>query len=247
MSPFKFFYPVLNALSNGRILRTSVALALRVMGALTAIAGLYILISLLKISFNLPAEGTIGGIVVCLIVIVAVAAVVQIHFYRASDIANQADSKFTVIPMFSTLLRAAGEIYATIGTAAGLGGCLFIWFARVNPLAELTPMAPLARSTYGEGTFLTGLVVLAYAAVTSFAILILLYFLAETVVVMVDIANNTRLLVAGGTVPSKPGSSSAPDPAPASAMDRVICPACSAPIETGSTFCTSCGFRIPLG
>jgi hypothetical protein len=205
MTLFSFFRPILDALSDGRVIRTSVEYALRVLGILCLLGGIYLLVEILKASFELPTEGTIGGLILAVIFIAAVLAVVQIFFYRAGTIRKLGESQFTVIPIFSILFRAFGEIYTTFGVAVAVGGCLFIWFTKENPLYLLGGIGRFFDPSLSpEGTFLGGLLFLIYGGLLSFVILIVFYFLAESVVVLVDVAKNIRLLVEGGV--SRPGS-----------------------------------------
>jgi len=206
MQLLSFFRPVLDALTDGKVIRTYVALALQVFGILSLVGGVYLLVEILKASFELPTAGTIGGLLLAIVFVAAVLAVAQIFFYRAANIRDLGESQFTVIPIFSILFRCFGEIYATFGVAIGVGGCIFIWFSGVNPLELLRGVAGFFPSLYPEGTFLGGLLFLVYFALMSFGIIIIFYFLAESTVVLVDIAKNIRLLLAGGSTGEKVGA-----------------------------------------
>ncbi len=199
MWAIRFFHPILAALDRGNIIRTAVVLALRVLGVLTVLSGIYMLVEILKLSFQLPTQGTIGGLVFAVIFIVAIAAITQILFYRAESVRDLGESPFTVIPIFSILFRTLGEIYATSGVAVGLGGCLFIWLSGLNP-AQMLPGASQLLPTVTGGTFVDGVLFLLYAALASFAALVVFYFLAEATVVIVDIARNIRLMAKSGGV-----------------------------------------------
>jgi len=189
--PF-FFYPVLNALNDGKLIRSLVGVALRILAALWILAGIYLLIEMLKIAFRLENEGTIGGLLFAVIFVGTVLSVAQIFWYRAGSVDDLRDSPFTVIPIVSILLRTLGESYATLGAAIGVGGCLFIWFAKNNPMWLLGGLGGLLPRSSPEMTFLGGLSFLVYAGLTSFMALILFYFLAESSLVLVEIAQQTR-------------------------------------------------------
>lgn len=190
-----FFYPVLDALNDGKIIRNVLAVALRIMGVLVLLAGVYLLIEILKAAFRLPTEGTIGGLLFAAVLIGAVLAVAQIYWYRARSVAALGDSLFTVIPIVSILFRLAGEVYATILASVGVGGCLFIWFAAYSPMVLLPGLGELLPSTSSGSGFLGGLTFLVYLCVVSIMALVFFYFLAEAIVVLVDIAIHIRLLV----------------------------------------------------
>src|SRR5436853_4898217 len=123
MEKLMFFYPVLKALNDGKVIRRSTAIILRVLAVLFAVGGLYILVEVLKASFQFQnTEASFGGILFAVVYLAAILAIVQILWYRASCVRDLESSTFTVIPIVSILLRAAGELYATLLFAIGLGG-----------------------------------------------------------------------------------------------------------------------------
>ncbi len=199
MWAIRFFHPVLEALDRGNVIRTAVVYALRILGVLTVLSGIFMLVELLKVSFQLPTQGTVGGILFAVIFVVAIAAVTQILFYRAETVRDLGESPFTIIPIFSILFRTLGEIYATSGFALGLGGCLFVWISGRNPMEMLPGLGQLPFAVSG-GTFVDGVMFLVWTALASFAALVVFYFLAEATLVIVDIARNVRLMVHPGTV-----------------------------------------------
>jgi hypothetical protein len=205
--PLFFFRPVLKALDQGNIIRTIVVFVLRALAVLTVLGGLFMLIEVLKLSFQLPTQGTIGGLLLAIIFVAAIASVFQIFLYRAESVRDLGKSPFTVIPIFSILLRAFGETNATFGVAVGVGGCLFVWLSGMTPARFLPGIGDMLPSVSG-GTFLEGALFLVWSALVSFAFLVGFYFLAEAVVVVVDIARNVRVLVqqgeaSGGKGPAK--------------------------------------------
>jgi len=238
MTPLDFFHPVLKALEDGKVIRKAITLALQITAVLAVAGGVYLLVEVLKFSFNIRStEGTIGGLVFSGVLVVTVACVAQILVYRAASVKALGESPFTVIPIFSILLRAVGETYATAGVAVGVGGCLFIWLAGFNPMQMLGPLGGLLPSSSAQANFLGGISFLLYLTLVSLFFLIILYFLAESVVVLADIARNVRLLVqvqpAGGTI-------APPLPVPSSPK----CPTCGGELEEDSEFCGTCGTRV---
>jgi hypothetical protein len=188
---------VLGALADGKVIRNSVAVAMQVLAAITILGGIFVLVELLKMSFQFPsAQGTIGGLILTILILAAVFATSQIWLYRAQSVRQLPDSPFTIIPILSLLFRALGEIYAIVGLAAGVGGCLFMWFSGFSPqsmLGEFGSVLPHISS--GNQSFIDGLVFMLWLSFASFAALVVCYGLAELVVVAVDIATNIRLLV----------------------------------------------------
>ncbi|MCC6860902.1 MAG: hypothetical protein IT158_20205 [Bryobacterales bacterium] len=198
-----FFHPVLNALTDGNIIRDLVAWALRILGLLVLAGGLIAVFAVLRFALPFAGEGpegmatVAGGLLLAVILLVAVIAITQIHFYRAAGIASLRHSAYTVLPIISILFRAAGEIYATLGLAVGIGGCVFVWLAGFNPLRMLGGLGTLLPAVRTEASFIGGLFFLIYLAVSSFTFLVISYFLAEGTLVLVDIARNVRIMAGG--------------------------------------------------
>jgi hypothetical protein len=192
---------ILNALSEGKVIRRSIAVVLQIGAVLVLIAALVMLVLILKQSFQAgtSAGATVGGIIMALLLAAALFGVSQIYLFRANSVRELADSPFTVVPIVSILFRAAGESYAVVGLALGVGGCVFTWLTGANPGGLLTvigsnfgPFTPALAGQTGNGPFLDGLVFLAGLAIMAFVALVSFYALAEMVVVIVDIALNVR-------------------------------------------------------
>lgn len=232
MSKF-FFYPVLQTLNDGTVIRKAVAIALQVLGVLSMVGGVYLLIEILKIAFRLPNEGTIGGLLFAIIFAATILSIAQIFWYRANSVRELQNSPFTVIPIVSILFRTIGEVYASLGIAVGIGGCLFIWFAKNSPFWLLGRLGGILPSASPEATFMGGVSFLLYFGVAAFSALVVFYFLAEISVVLVDVAHHVRLLV------KQPGTATA-----LVAMPSTRCPACSAENQPGAYFCSSCGAQF---
>ncbi len=232
-SVLNFFYPVLDALSDGRIIRKTVIWVLRVLGVLVFAGGLLAVFALLRFAFQFAENGTqgagtlAGGLLFALILLAGVAAITQIHFYRATSVEALGESGYTVLSIVSILFRTAGEIYATLGVVVGVGGCLFMWLARFNPLQMLGGFGTLLPAVRAENTMVGGLFFLIYLAVSSFTFLMLSYFLAELTLVVVEIARNLRNQAHAG-----------PEPA------GRRCPSCALANQLAARFCTHCGTRL---
>jgi len=188
---------VLVALSQGKVIRSSIATVMQIGSILVLLLALLALVSILKASFQLPsAAATVGGIIVAALLVAALFAVAQIYLFRAQSVRGLADSPFTVVPILSILFRAAGETYAVIAASYGIGACLFTWLSGMSPATLVSGFGPFLPSLPGSGeaggSFLDGLIVLATSLIAAFLALIVFYALAEMVVVGVDIALNVR-------------------------------------------------------
>lgn len=232
MSLLTFYYPVLNALSRGPVIRKAVAIGLRIVGGLIALAGLFGIITLLKFILQpgVPPEATLGGLLLAGLITVALLCVVQICFYRARAIDTLPNSDYTVIPIISITLRAIGEILGTLGLATAIGGFLVILLSSGELGTQLLGASGLPGiflpGSSPQSSFVAGLSVLAYAAMMSFAAVLFFYFLAEYVVVQVDIARRLE--------PQSARTAFAPSTA-------VKCVRCGAALDPESEFCDQCG------
>ena len=184
--------PVLKSLEDGRLVRSWVATALRVIAILAVLGGLVAAYRVLKYLSQTGATGP--GLLLAVVMVVAVAMMAQILFYRAGMIARLPNSRFTVIPIFSQMLRGAGETYAAFAAVFGLGGMVFLWITRQSPLDLIGTFAfvvPRAAAV-NAGPFVGGLLFFVYTLVAGFVGLILSYAAAEAVVALVTIAQNTE-------------------------------------------------------
>ncbi len=211
MKPQKFFYPILEALDQGCAMRVFWAFGLRCIGVLFALGGIYAFIEILRLSFKAQSgEYIVGGLLFGIAVLGTTALVIQVFFYRARCIDDLPDSRFTVIPIFSIIVRTIGEAYAIVASIIAIGGCLFLWIAKGNPLYLIPGLRAFLPSSPAEATFLGGLVFAGILLPVALAVLMLAYFISESIVVLADIATNMRIL-RDNWVPEE-SSAEAPEP-----------------------------------
>jgi hypothetical protein len=195
-----FCRPVLQALEDGKVLRTLMALFLRLYAVASALGVLYLVIEIAKAALRAQdTQTTIAELIVAIIVLLFGVSAFFIFFYRAASVASLGESPFTVIPMVSILTRATGEVYAAGLVLLGVGGCLFIWFTGRSPDTILGPLGQMLSSVgFSGGPFIDGVKMLLFGVFWGFAVLLGSYFLAEFIVVIADIARNVRVLVERG-------------------------------------------------
>jgi hypothetical protein len=186
-----FFYPVLEALNDGRIIRKSVIVVLKVLAVLIALGGVLAALTVLTTSLRGTGGMALGGILFAILLLGTAACVGQIYWYRAGSVAALEHSKNTVIPIFAILSRAGGEAAATGLAGVGLGACLFLWLSPEGAGGVLQGV-PFMAQIPTEGGFLTGILVLVYLALLGFLALIFGYLWAECIMLLVDIERNTH-------------------------------------------------------
>lgn len=236
MSFLAFFYPVIRALSQGRIIRQVTSWVLRLASLLSVVFGFVVIVLMLKGGFNqdTPTTLTVALVILAVFVLGGTFAVAQIYWYRSDSVLELEDSPFTVIPVTSLVLRCLGEVYATSIACVGLGGCIFLWITGYGPwgvLSTLHEWMPLPKFSF-DSAFLFGLAFLVQMALLAFVMLIVFYFLAEIIVVLVDIAMTLRKGLPAAGARLEAGRAS------------FACPKCHSEQVPGSTFCDVCGERL---
>jgi len=180
---------LLGALENGKVIRTGVALVLRILAGAIVLGGVILLVGTLKMAFDLPGAATLGGIVAAALVGATSFAMFQILLYRAKSVSNLGDSEFSVMPIFSYLFRATGECYAAFSVGMGVTGCIFAWFTGISP-TRILPVLPGVPGIGPQNSFVFGLAFLGLMLLLAFLVLVSFYFCAELVLVMADISRN---------------------------------------------------------
>jgi hypothetical protein len=266
-----FFYPVLDALSDGRVIRRVVQGILKVSAWILAALGILAVIQILKEGLRSNETlATVGSVLFAIVVLAWVACVFQACYYRSLSIDELGPSEYTVIPIVSILCRLTGEVLTTLFVALAVGLCLLSWLgaATGSPLAWAFGRGPLWSS---ENNFVVGLSLFGWFLLMAMGTILLFYFLAEAVVVLADIARHTRRLAAGAApevvrsaaarpagpahARPSPGSDVHPPPSPSAAepppappaatrAGSPLCSACGARNESGSAFCAECGSAL---
>jgi hypothetical protein len=182
---YLFYYPVLRALGDGRVIRTCVVWALKIAAWATALAAVLSIFGVLGAAGGSGAAGMLGAVVPAVVIVATLLCVAQVLWFRAGSIAALHDADYTLIPMASILFRMGGECGATTFAGMGAGVCLFLWLSP-GGLGGL----PLPIGLPVAGGFLGGIFVLLYGGLFAFLSLISGYLAAEWTVVLVDIAES---------------------------------------------------------
>jgi len=194
MSKLFFIKPVLEIISRGKFFRHGFALILRIIAILMAIGGLFLFIQNFRFIGRFGFLGALGLIIAQLFLLAAIWIIIQIIWNRANVIVNLPDSNFTIIPIFSIVLKMIGEVYATIILLLSISGAFLTWFIGSGgrifyQLREFVPFLSV-----GTG-FLGGLLLIVLGIISSFIALFFFYLFSEGIAVIFDIANNVKLIV----------------------------------------------------
>lgn len=259
MKLFSLLDPVFHGLNDGKAIRVTVAWAIRVMGFVLAAAGVFWCIALIALGFKgsgmamevRSAEWLIGALLSAVFGLAFGYLTCGVCLFRAKSVAGLGDGHFTVLPILSILLRLVGEVACIGYCLVGIGGCLVLWIAGVNPLTSFGAFAPeLPFASLGSGGLIGGLEFAALLLLMAFGAIVVFYALAEFTVVAVEIANNTRALTipafsAVETITSAPLgadlSSDFPNTKAHGVERSLLCNSCRQPVEAGAAFCAECG------
>ncbi len=192
MEKYFFMKPVLQFISQGKFFRKAVAISIRVLAIAIAFASLVGWIVNWKMVFSLPVAGIVGGIIFQLLMAIAVYMVVHVMLIRSGNIQRLPEAEYTVIPIVSLCLKLVGEMYASLLAVTAVAGGLYIWIAGRDAGKDLLGIVASFVPAFHDLTFLGGVRFMLTGATRAFVTLLFTYFLSEAVIVMVDIARNTR-------------------------------------------------------
>jgi hypothetical protein len=193
MEKYFFMKQVLVLISQGQFFRKAFAVALQILAAVIAIAGLVSWIGVWKSISGYSTEAIFGIIIFQLFFVIAIYMVVHTILIRAGDINVLPDADYMVIPIISVCLKLAGEIYACFVTVISVGGAILLWFLGGNAIYLIKRSAPLVPGFGGGDGFWGGLVFMFGGLFTALFVLVIFYFLGEAVVVMSDASRNLKI------------------------------------------------------
>jgi hypothetical protein len=267
MKIFSVLEPFFHALSDGKLIRLTVAWVLRILAVVMALLGLFCFIAFLGFGFKAIDSGmggrSVGVLIGCLLFALFALAwgylSAGIFTFRARSVEELGDSHFTVLSILSLLFRLNGELMFVTYSLVGVGGCLFVWFTDSSPFSHLGMLGEELPFAEHVGTgFLGGIILAVMFLLIAFVCIVVFYALAELTVVWVEIALNTRGLrkVAVEACPASvpvltPASQSIPPPSQVRVEQPSVristprqCKQCGQPLDAGSTFCAECGTQV---
>jgi len=271
MKFFSILNPFFHALSDGKLIRLTVAWVLRILAILIALIGLLGFIAMIGVGFKASDNGlgsrSAGILIGCLFMALFVLAwgylSAGIFTFRARSVEDLGDSHFTVLSILSLLFRLNGELLFVTYSLLGVGGCLYVWFADASPFAQLGMLGDELPFAGRAGTgFLGGIELAIIFLLIAFISIVVFYALAELSVVLVEIALNTRGLrntpveAIPAPVPVITPPMATPQPVAQPTQIWIEqpsvpvftprqCKMCGQPLDAGATFCGECG--TPVG
>ncbi len=206
--PSIFFMSTLVAwVSRGDFFRRFVSMFLRIAAVLTAIGGALVVITVAVMGFReVYGAGEVLAVLLVLIVMtVSVYMYAHLFWIRSRTVSELPHSHYSAIPVASVLIKLAGEQLAVASIVSGVVGLVVALFAGGYAPYAMGGLGspslgfnPFMTMFAGGGAVLGGLGVLIGGIVGAFLVLIVAYMIAEGIVVLVDMAQDMRLVRESG-------------------------------------------------
>ncbi len=192
MEKYLFMKKVIDSISQGDFFRKAFAIFLRVLALVITITGLVGLVTIWKIMSADSVKMVAGIVIFQIFFIFALYMVVHALLIRAGHIAELPESDYTVIPIASVFFKLCGEMYASFAAIMSLAGGVLIWFIGREAFYFIGKVSIFKYGFQAGSDFSGGLTFIIGGWLVAFFVLVIFYFLSEAVVVMTDIAKNTK-------------------------------------------------------
>lgn len=188
---YLFAVPLLERLGQPSFFARLVALILRVTGTLIALLSLTIFFKVGKLTFELPTNRVLGGILFEVLLVLAVYATVHVFMIRARDIETLKAGDTYAISIFALLLKLAGEAYCAFVVFMAVGGGLFVWFTNQELGVVIGPVVrALFPGASGDSSFMGGIQLMAAGVLIGIGALVLAYAASQALSLLVRPARN---------------------------------------------------------
>lgn len=166
--------------------------------SLFGISAIGILLFSMVIDFNLMQQVAdsrfaygLALIVFGLSALAACASSAFVLVYRgAYEIYNSKSEAYSLIPLFSRVIRTCSEAYLVFAMVASPGACLSIWIGGAQFVSEI----PVLGVDLGGAAFVVGILTALYGLFSGIAQLCLSYLFAEVIELLASVANDVRAL-----------------------------------------------------
>lgn len=243
MKLFGILDPFFHALSDGKMIRSVVSIALRVFAVIAMLGGVVWGIMTAGAALTVRNPGAIlGSLLFGALWLVLGFVQCGILLYRARTITELGDSQFTVTSIVSVFCRLIGEELFVFFLLLGIGGFFYEALTNSDPLGRLGAIGSFVPNV--GGGLMGGVVLLAAMAAIAFLSIVIFYAMAELTVVLVDIARNmnlVRLALAPQPAMAMAASASAACAPPARSQATGHCRSCGSSLDPGTAYCGVCG------
>lgn len=195
MNPNLFIKNCLNELGKTEVWKNLLFYSFRCFSVITGILGFSAFVMSFKFFGQLDYLGIVGALVMQLTFAIGIAVMTYISWSRADVFFSVAQNdQYPFIRLYSHVFKILGECYSFFLAAASLGGTLGIWIAGTDGRYFLHELNPLAILGFASGNnFISGISVSLVGIPVALFVLFMTYLLAETSVLLADIAINTNV------------------------------------------------------
>lgn len=185
MEKYLFMRSVINLLSQDRFFCRAVSYFLKATAVLLVLLSLTTFFIAGKLTFDLPVNGILGGILFEAFFVLAVYAAAHVLFIRGEQIAELPPGPFVTLRLAPLLLRGLGEAYAGYVGLIAIGGGAFVWFTNLSLTKVLSAVVRPLFPTHGDDpTFVGGIGFMLSGVAAAGAVLLLAYFAAEALLML---------------------------------------------------------------
>lgn len=248
MNFFTFLFPYIETVISGTFLRKFFSILYKVFGWFFFGGSIVAMLMGLFAAFKTEQMMiVIGALFTSPILAAGGYLLLQISLYRSKTLSELTRDDYTAIPIVSIFLRYTGEVYFAIILTQGLImliGSLFVSNSLFNGFSWMLGWMDfpfMNELRYNGGAFATVLLMYVAALVGGVLSLLFSYFLAELVIVLAEIAANTRKL--NGSVSSST-SESAVESSASIPESPGYCSVCGHQNGANDAFCINCGNKI---
>jgi hypothetical protein len=191
-----FTRTILGKFGDGAFFRRFFSIFLYILGGIWCLGGLAGAIFMADGYLREAVGGFVAYIVFLPVMLAGLYMAVHATFIRAGHVARLSGGAYAVVPIFSVLLKLAGELGAIIVLVMGVTGGLTAWFGAgaTDGLAQSPAFLHWLLAGRGFGAGLLGMV---GGCVSAVAWLTVFYFLAEQIVALVDVASGIKTMADG--------------------------------------------------
>jgi len=197
MRKYYFMRQVLAWLDKSGNFSRLIAVTLRTAAVLVIPFSLVVFFKAGKVVFELPASEMLGAILFEVFYVIAIYCVVHALFIRAREIDLLPVQEFSMITLFSVVMKAAGESLAAFIALVSVGGGIYVWFTAKSISTVLSPL-PWILPVFGGTNFMGGIQFMIGGVLTAIAGLGACYLVSELLLLL---ARHARRLGTAEPVP----------------------------------------------
>ncbi len=182
MNKLLFVGPLLALLARGDFFVRALAMALRVLAALTVLFSLTTFFHAGRLLFELPVHAILGGVFFEIFLVLAVYASVHVLLIRARHVESLGEGDHAALRAAPLIFRLGGELYAVFVGLMAIGGGIFVWFTGMSQNKIINSfLRALFPTVRDNPTFMSGMEFMLSGLLMSVAVLVTTYLLADMI------------------------------------------------------------------